>query len=250
MLSITILVLCVVSLSFANFVSLYDREITIIKDRKDVGSVEPNAFIDYDHERARDLGYLSATDIADITSQAYSNINLYYGINVSAGTPLGGGLFEGPYWIFFPFEVGTDDYMYLLSFDSENLPRGILGGWFVDEIGGLLAFTQSGNFTGGINQGYSYVADDVVIYNNVAMLKSNSSWTFKKNIEQHRCFTKVPGKPVVNTFGLSDSVIRFDCTDLNLLNPSVYLVTNVYRPGPNKTVDELKRAVWTWSKST
>jgi hypothetical protein len=241
-----IVFLCVVLSSFGNVVSLYDREVTLVKDRKNIGSVDPSAFIDPNHQRALALGYLTRADTQDIDSKSYSNINLYYGINVTSGTPLGGGVYSGPYWIYFPVEVGTDDYMYLLSFDSDNLPRGILGNWFIVELGGLLAFTQSGNFTGGINKGYSYVAGDVLSYNDVAMLKFDSNWSFKKNIERHRCFTKVPGKPVPNSYGLSDSVIRYECTDLNLSNPSTQLVTNVYRPGFNKTVDELKRSVWTW----
>lgn len=224
----------------------YKRMIVVNKDRKNIESADPTSFMDPHHQRMLTLGFYSQADADKLTQDSKAFFLEYFGIDVTQGfynSAIDAYLTQD--WIYFHVDEGRDDYANLVVFDSENLNRGVNVEWFSNSVGSMIVFLKDGTFTGGVNAGKSYKANDGALYMYYDLLKFDSDWTKKKNREHFLCYTTYTAKQFTNMDGTFDSLIRWESID-SKGNVGRSLMTNAYFERADGTRDEWKRAVLTW----
>ncbi len=110
-------------------------------------------------------------DADNLTLRAKDWAISQYGLNYygAAPGPYNGSFFL-PQGIMVPFANG-DDYLYRLTFDTDELAVGILDNTYILDVGYLFFMTTSGTFTGGVMNGTTFKAGDILCYTQYNYLK-------------------------------------------------------------------------------
>jgi hypothetical protein len=173
-------------------------------------------------------------------------INYYknqYGIDFSQGihnTYLDS--YNFPYAGMFPYAGGRDNTVHL-EFDSKNKHRGKDGNWYGYQFGEVVGMFSNGTFTGGVMNGTSYQAGDLLAYFNYDFVQL----THSNNHESMLCYTPWPTKQPVNSFGKIESFSKMEVVDsegnIGFFSEDIHVLVNPY----NRTDAKMKiRGVFTF----
>lgn len=244
---------CLISLSSATgFVAEAERLVVITKDKSNVGPINPADFIDYLHLRGLALGPFVATDFSSLDTESKQSVLSDLGINVESGVALGGGIYAGSFWSYFPFTVGNGDGDKLdrVTFDSKNLVRGVEGRWYGVDTGNMIVFNSSGLIPGGKFGGKPYFPGGGMIYEYSFFGNNGTDWTVTRNRETFRCNSDVPAIQTPNVFfspsdPVLDSIITFNCKSREDGSLAKVIITNTYTV-ESGSKSEWKHQVWTF----
>jgi len=242
-----------ISLSQATgFVFGAERLVVITKDKPNVGPINPADFVDPLHLRGLALGPFSAGDFSSLDVQSKQSVLSDLGINVESGVALGGGLYAGSFWSYFPFTVGNGDGDKLdrVVFDSANLVRGAQGSWYGVDTGNMIVFNSSGLIPGGKFGGKPYFPGGGMIYEYSFFGDNGTDWSVSRNRETFRCDTDVPAIQTPNVFfspsdPVLDSIIIFNCKSREDGSLAKVVITNTYIVEAGSK-SEWKHQVWTF----
>lgn len=187
-----LLLICVLFyLAIAAPVSGFERVVLVTKFVPNVGSTNPQNFLDFGHGRLRSWGLLSNEDILynDVDSKAKFLVQT--NIDVLAGVQVAPGIYEGAFWTYIPFEVESGERLDIVTLDSNNPERNVLGNWYLIDGGNLIVFNSTGTFSGGTFAGLKYYPGGGLIHEFVAMVQNNTNWSQQGNSELFNCSTKV-----------------------------------------------------------
>jgi len=181
----------------------YDRVITILRNHTNFGAIDAANTLDPLHLKMIGTGLYTAVNAAAVDTESWQWANDIYGVNVTAGTPLGGGIWRDPLgkWQVIPFFLRTT---HRVAMDSEYSRRGNTEEWQPIYSGNILVFTAAGTIPGGVNAGKLIEAGDGGIYSYYDLVTVNGDITKKYNREHFVMRTDRTVKQPTNMFGTKD----------------------------------------------
>lgn len=180
-----------------------------------------------------------------------------FGINWTAGTAVGGGVYVRPEGVYFPYVYGTD-FMYRIMSDmvdcKETKPDN---NWFIFNTGYLVRHSVAGVYPGGAMNGTTYQVGDIISYTEYNYLNEDKQdkWATDSPKWRQRVIIKSrqPGHSTVNSLGGTDVQVYEELVDQSngQIGFSSFSVTNTNASrwsGDNHLIQSTRNTM-TWPHS-